>query len=159
MEAFQTIWYCYFYLSIKSEYFFHHCLFKIFKIPQQTLTVQKMLRPHQAPVPHSRADQSSHHTQHTLTSVPAQHGCRQQQSGGRFDGCRHDGPRGVRSPKVEIQSCGQKERQERDKESTRLTEKERKKQGDRSQYEFSRICWNLTYLSISHAESWSCKWE
>ncbi len=47
--------------------------FVLLSCTNEALTMQKMLRPYQAAVSNSREQQSSRHTQDTLTSIPAQH--------------------------------------------------------------------------------------
>lgn len=86
--------------------------------------MQKVLWPNQAAVTHSREPQSSHHTQDTLTPAPAQHHDRQKQHRCCLDGRQGDGCGEFRSRQVEEHRCGQKERQEREKQGTGLLQRE-----------------------------------
>lgn len=47
--------------------------FVLHSCTNEARTMQKKLRPYQAPVPYSRESQSSHHAQDTPISIPAQH--------------------------------------------------------------------------------------
>lgn len=79
-------------------------------------TEQEVLPPHQAPVSDSRKDQTSHHAQETLTSIPAQHYSSQQEHRCRLDTRKQDRSRKVWIHQVEENGGGQKEGQERKKQ-------------------------------------------
>lgn len=94
-----------------------------------TRTEQEVLPPHQAPVSDSREDQTSHHAQETLTSIPAQHNSSQQEHRCRLDNRKQDGSRQVWIHQVEENGGGQKEGQEREKQVAGLMGRGEKKEG------------------------------
>lgn len=86
--------------------------------------MQEVVWPHQAAVTHRREQQSSRHTQDTLTPTPAQHDGSQEQHGCCLDAGQGDGCGEFRRPQVEVERRGQKERREREKQGAGLLQRE-----------------------------------